>query len=314
MSKDLIPKIITPSEVFVPNGLDVILIGIKNEVSKEKAKSFDINNEKDRDARKSFAYQIKRSKTFVDDKGKKYVAELKRKPKEVDAERKRFRDKMDEIWADVRKPLTDYETAEAAKAEKRRQQELLKLDHEEALTMDDLFNREREVKRKEAEFARIEEERLAEEEEARIETERLEREERLKKEAIEQAELKAAEAVKIERSRLVSVKNEAKEAAAQAERDKIAAIEQAKKDKQAAINLAIRQAEERARLEKEKAERKTAEEKALADKKAANKKHQAEINNQILNALKTAGISQDVAKKVICVVAKKQIPYMVIQY
>ena len=90
----LVPKTITPQEVFVPNGLDTILNGVKTFLDKQKAKPFDVNNEKDREERKSFAYQISRSKTFVDDKGKKYVAELKEKPKIVDAERRRFRELM----------------------------------------------------------------------------------------------------------------------------------------------------------------------------------------------------------------------------
>jgi hypothetical protein len=41
------------------------------------------------------AYKVARSKTALDDGGKKLVADLKQIPKKIDAERKRVRDPLD---------------------------------------------------------------------------------------------------------------------------------------------------------------------------------------------------------------------------
>lgn len=329
---DLVPKIITPKEVFVPNGLNAILSGVKTFLDEEKAKPFDINNEKNREARKSFAYQISRSKTFVDDKGKTYVAELKAKPKIVDAERKRFRDLMDLYRDEARDPVTKWEFEEEAREQKRREDEILKLDWIEALQIDDLFNREREVKRKEEKFTRIAEEARLKEEAERLAKEQAERDERLKKEAIAQAEKAAQEKIEIERLRALKAETDAREAAEQAELEKAAAAERSKKelmdaekarleaikqadiDKQAAIELATRQAEERARLEKVAADKKAAEEKAIADKKAADTRHQAHVNNKIVSAFCELGWKKDEAKAIVTTVATGKIPFMAINY
>jgi len=326
---DLVPKTITATALFAENGLDPILTEIKRKVD-----AFEPNLETATSRKEiaSFAYKIAQSKTFLDGLGKDLVAEQKAKIKLVDAERKRARDFLDSEKNRVRQPLTDWETEEAEREEKRRQEMLYQMDWDEAIQMDDLFNREREIKRKEAEFARIEEERRQREEAARIAKEQAEREERLKREAKEQAERDAQAKVEAERQRALKAEQDAKEAAERAERDRIAAEERAKIEKeqaekarieaarqaeiekQKAIELATRQAEERARLEKEAAERKAAEEKAERDKIAANKKHQAKINNKILTAMENTGISQNVAKAVICAVAKGKIPHMTINY
>ena len=158
---DLIKKDITPSEVFVPNGLDIIIAGVKAKKKEFESETYDIEVETDRKKISSFAYQITRSKTFVDGKGKDYVGELKKKTKEIDEERKRFRDIMDELVAEVKKPVTEWEEKEKERAERERQIELFNMDHEEAIQMNDLINREREIARKEAAIAKAEAEQKA---------------------------------------------------------------------------------------------------------------------------------------------------------
>jgi colicin import membrane protein len=308
---DLVPKTITATALFAENGLDPILTEIKRKVDAFEPNLETVSSRKEI---ASFAYKIAQSKTFLDGLGKDLVAEQKAKIKLVDAERKRARDFLDAEKDRARKPLTDWEAEEAEREEKRRQEMLYLMDWDEALVMDDLFNREREIKRKEAEFARIEEERRQKEESERLAKEQAERDERLKKEAIEQAERDAQAKIEAERQRAMKAEQDAKAAAEKAERDRIAAEERAKLEKEQAIELATRQAEERARLGKETADRKATEEKAAADKLAANKRHQAAINNKILDAFSVLDIPQGVAKAVICAVAKGQIPYMTINY
>ena len=65
-----------------------------------------------RETIKSAAYQVARTKTAVDDLGKDLVADVKKQVAAIDARRKVWRDEMDRLRDAVRKPLTDYETAE----------------------------------------------------------------------------------------------------------------------------------------------------------------------------------------------------------
>lgn len=72
----------------------------------------DISTRKGREAIASMAYAVARSKTALDDVGKKLVADLKEVPKKVDAERKRVRDTLDSWQEEVRRPLNEWQAAE----------------------------------------------------------------------------------------------------------------------------------------------------------------------------------------------------------
>jgi colicin import membrane protein len=72
----------------------------------------DVSSRKGREAIASMAYKVARSKTALDDVGKKLVADLKEIPKKIDAERKRVRDTL-ELWQEeVRQPLNEWQAAE----------------------------------------------------------------------------------------------------------------------------------------------------------------------------------------------------------
>ncbi|MFW1869179.1 hypothetical protein ACG916_08415 [Acinetobacter sp. ULE_I024] len=73
---------------------------------------FDMSVKKERDALKSFAYNLARTKTTVDNYGKEMVAEIKKQSGVIDADRKFWRDNMDLLQEEIRKPLTDFENAE----------------------------------------------------------------------------------------------------------------------------------------------------------------------------------------------------------
>jgi hypothetical protein len=72
----------------------------------------DITSRKGREAIASMAYKVARSKTALDDVGKKLVADLKEIPKKIDAERKRVRDTLDSWQEEVRRPLNEWQAKE----------------------------------------------------------------------------------------------------------------------------------------------------------------------------------------------------------
>ncbi|MHC8386808.1 hypothetical protein ACYZTM_01805 [Pseudomonas sp. MDT2-39-1] len=78
----------------------------------------DISTRKGRDAIASMAYKVARSKTALDEVGKKLVADLKEVPKKIDAERKRVRDTLEAWQEEVRRPLNEWQAAEDARIDK----------------------------------------------------------------------------------------------------------------------------------------------------------------------------------------------------
>ena len=80
----------------------------------ENARSvvFDMGVKKDRESLKSFAYSLARIKTTVDNHGKELVSGIKQQAAVIDADRKFWRDNMELLQDEIRKPLTDFEQAE----------------------------------------------------------------------------------------------------------------------------------------------------------------------------------------------------------
>lgn len=100
---------IVPSEVFVENGLDPTLKKIRKKIDDFVP---DMTTAKGRKEIKSFAYAISQTKTWIDDRGKDLVSEIKATVKVVDAERRRARDTLDDWRDEVRQPVTDWEKEE----------------------------------------------------------------------------------------------------------------------------------------------------------------------------------------------------------
>lgn len=130
----------------------------------------DITTAKGRKEIASLAYKVAQTKTYLDGLGKDLVAELKEIPKLIDANRKTVRDRLDELKAKARQPLTDYEEEQArikaeeeAKAAAEALAKQIESDHEIAILMDREFDRQREEARLKAEQEKREhEERLKE--------------------------------------------------------------------------------------------------------------------------------------------------------
>jgi hypothetical protein len=66
----------------------------------------------------SVAAKVARSKTLLDGMGKDLTADWKKKAKAVDVSRKTIRDRLDELKAKVRQPLTEWEQAEEDRIQK----------------------------------------------------------------------------------------------------------------------------------------------------------------------------------------------------
>lgn len=90
------------------------LDGLYNVVeSKARALVADVNTKEGISQIKSTARQIASIKKRVDDLGKDIVAELKDLPKQIDANRKKWREDMEALQDEIRKPVTEIENRQA---------------------------------------------------------------------------------------------------------------------------------------------------------------------------------------------------------
>ncbi|ENZ1676221.1 TPA: cell envelope biogenesis protein TolA [Proteus mirabilis] len=294
-----------------PEKVNQMLEHIKSLAEEERKElDSDFSVAKNRKAFASLAYKVAQTKTYIDKEGKAVVDKLKELPKKVDASRKIFRDELDALSTDIRKPLTEWEAQEKAREEAEALKKQIEVDHEEALQMNELFDlrkaeeerkriaREEEMKRQAAEQARLEAERKAQQE-----IEAAARREREAKEAAERAEREKQEAIQ-------RAEQAAKEAKEKAERDAKEAHERAEREKQLAIEAERKKAQEaeQARLAEE--ERKRQEE----AKRQADKEHRRKYNQETLRALVSNGFDEKLATEFIKLVASNKIPHMTMNY
>lgn len=252
---------------------------------------FDMSVKKERDALKSFAYNLARTKTTVDNYGKEMVAEIKKQSGVIDADRKFWRDNMDLLQEEIRKPLTEFENAEKDRVAKHEgaieaiknfannnslitanssmiegaiatlNDQVIDSSFEEyeeqaklarLETLETLRNALSETQSLEAERAELERLRQAE-----IERQQKERDEKIAREAADKARVEAEQKAQAEANR---IERERKEAAEKAEREK----------------LESEQREARLKLEKEQAELREQQLK----QQAIEREKQAEIDRQ----------------------------------
>jgi len=313
------------------HGLEPFMAKIREEID---AFVPDISTKKGRDAIASMAHKVAKSKTYLDGVGKDLVAELKELPKKIDDSRRQMRETLDAWKDEVRRPLTEWEEAEAARAAKHRTGiemiEMAAATHDfqastlrttiagiEAMVIDGSWEEfEAEAHRAKAKTLELLHKALSEREKyeteqaelARLraeaeERERKEREERIAREAAEKVKLEAETKAKTEREAAERRELELKLAAEKAEREKLEAQERAARQ--------VKEAEERARREAEEQRRHEAEE---AERREANKRHAAKINNEALNAFVAGGMPQDCAKLAVTLIAKRTIPHVSILY
>lgn len=83
-----------------------------------KAMPVDLTTDKGRKAIASMAHKIARTKTAIDDAGKKLNEEARAKINAVDEARRKIRDRFDALKEEVRRPLTAWEEAEEARVQR----------------------------------------------------------------------------------------------------------------------------------------------------------------------------------------------------
>jgi len=280
-------------QVFTGGGVDPILAAITNEVRSFVPDTSTVSGRKDI---ASIAYKVAQSKVLLDKAGKGLVEDWKTQAKKVDEVRKRIRDDLDELKDEARKPLTDWEEAENAREAAEALAKEISEAETEAYQYNALFDREREIERKEAKQANIEEEKRQREETERLEREREEREQRIALEAEERARKEEQEKAQRERDEFAKKEQAAKEAAERAERDRVAAEQRAIIEREMAVKEAERKAQEesdrreRTRLAKEKEEREAEE------RRQANKRHRAKVWNESVDSLCNCGVDAKTAQ------------------
>jgi len=99
-----------PARVFSNESeMDKLIAAVREKVD---VLSPDVNTAKGRDEIRSMAYKVARTKTALDEAGKKLTEDKRAEIALVDKERKRMRDQLDAMKDKVRAPLTAYEEAE----------------------------------------------------------------------------------------------------------------------------------------------------------------------------------------------------------
>lgn len=345
----LVPKDNALQVYSADNGLDPYLQKIRAEID-----SFvpDVSTRKGREAIASIAYKVARSKTALDAVGKELVAELKEVPKKIDAERKRMRDLLAAWQADVRRPLTEWEEAEAARVA-RHQGEIDKI--KLRLECRDLDSTELKAniawlegmaineswEEFEAEAARTKDKALAalrdalaarekfEAEQAELERlraeaaarEQKEREERIAREAAEAERIAAERRAQEERDAAIRREAEARAAAERRELELKLQAEQAEREKveaQRRAEQAERDAQARAEAAAAAERQRQADEQARIEREAAareaDKAHKKAINNEALAALIAGGMPEECAKQAITLIAQRKVPHITINY
>lgn len=313
----------------------------------------DMTTKKGRDAIKSMAAKVTRSKTALDEVGKELVADLKELPKKIDATRRHMRDTLDAWRDEIRDPVTKFEAAEEDRIERHTsaivaigekaanldgvlsgylRDRLAAIDAIEIGTACEEFEDEYRSAVDRARKALLPAIESAEKREAEaLELAELRRQaaERAEKDRVEQAAREAAEKAKADAERMAAMEVEKVKAQADAAREaaeraaKAAADEAARKDREAkeaadkaaqALEDANRKAEQAESDARAKIEQERKAEAAAAAKREADTKHRAKINNAAVAALVTGGLSEDAAKTAVTLIAKQMIPHVSISY
>lgn len=274
--------------IYVAGGLKQFIDLVKAEVEGEVP---DLATRKGRERIASLAAKVSKSKTAVEKPGRDYLRRLKEMPKVVEAELREFVTTMDALRDETRRPLTEWEQAEATRVA-RHEQGIAAIKAEGAelglLTAEDLLAR---IGRVEgvalddaweeftAEAGKVKDQVLAVLREALAARQKYDAEQaelaRLRREAEERAEqdrirLAQETAVEAERQRVAQQQQAEREAAARREQellDQAAAQEREAENQRLQLKLQAEQAE-RARIQAE-ADRVATEQRMEQERQAA---------------------------------------------
>lgn len=278
----------------------------------------DISTEAGRKAIKSLAYKVTRTKTTLDEAGKKLTEEARQYIDGINERRRVARTDLEAIAEEARRPVTEWEAAEKARqktvedtlagiadagwvpagesseAISRRIAAIDEVEIEDSVFGEDADHARfvRDKTRRELNVL-LERTRQHEADQAELARLRAESEERERKdrEAAEEAARVAAEA------------REREQAEAEAKRREAEAAEQARR-------------EERERVEREDRERKEAEEarRREDEARAANREHRATIMKEAGDAIAALGTDESVAATIVQAIADGAIPHVSMRF
>lgn len=348
-----VPPKETALEVFVSKqGLEPYLQTIRQQLDQFLAAAPALDTKKGRDAYASMAFKIARSKTALDNVGKELVADLKEKPKKVDASRKAMRDKLDAWRDEARGPLNEWEAAEEARKARHNDRiehirsfeefdgllaaglEVQLANLEDIAVDDSLEEYEAEAHRAKDKAvkvlrAAIEAQKAREAEQAGLERlrqeaaerEQKEREQRIAREAEERARREAEKIAQAEREAAARREQGAKAEAERKEREHQEAIAKAKRDAELAEQRAKEEYDrkereriaEQQRQEQERLDAERREQEEVA-RRQADKKHRGRINRTAMQAFIDGGMPPECAKQAVTMLAKGEIPNATINY
>lgn len=294
---------------------------------------------------KTAARQIASVKKKVDDLGKTVVAELKALPKIIDKNRADFRERMESLQEEIRRPVTDIEERQkaiddikgthfacaacnsqelAAKIEELETQraavtaEVWKEAYEEVLKAFDAEIGALSTMKSAAEKREEDARRLAELEAKQAEADRIIREQKIKEEAERKAREEAEARAAAEKARLEREKAEAERKAAEAERARQEAEERARRE---AMQREQERAQAQARMAQEPAPAAPA---APAQKPSKWTPEMKAVNNDIVKAIAaiiaerlqgfTIGGYEVAAREIVKAIVNNKINHLSVRY
>lgn len=349
-----VPPKETALEVFISKqGLEPYLQTIRQQLDQFLAAPPALETKKGRDAYASMAFKIARSKTALDNVGKELVADLKEKPKKVDASRKAMRDKLDAWRDEARGPLNEWEAAEEERIAKHKHgiehihTLAAFLDESDSAVITNQLAELEEIqigpeweefeadahrvkaaslttlktaldRREKYEAEQAELERLRQQE---AEREQKEREVRIAREAEERARREAEQAAQVEREAAAQREQWARDEAARKDREYHEGIAKAKREAEEAAQRiqAEHERKEQARIaeqqrqEQERADQQRREQEEIA-RRQADKEHRGRINRAAMQAFIDGGMPPECAKQAVTMLAKGEIPSATINY
>lgn len=352
MTKEItldVVETLTPAVVFAAGGVEDVISKLEAQV---RAIPLDVTTEKGRKHIKSVAYQVSRSKTALDDMGKKVQEEARAIVDRVNAARRTVNARLDALRDEVKAPVVAFEAREAARIEAhqaaiREIEYLARFDVEpdESLVSDRLgaliaykgrdwqefsgrgaqayADAERslnshavaaKVRREEREEAERQAATNAELERQREEEARKEREAGIARKAAENALIEAERRAKAEQDRIEAEKRAAEERAVRAEREKADAVKRAEEARIAAEAKAERERQAAVEAERKRIEDEKRREQQEAERRARDRTHKAKINGGVLAALSGLGLSDELGKSVITAIVQGKVPNVTINY
>lgn len=96
-------------------GIDEVLADLRERINVWQEEKRDIADPAHRNEIRSFAHRITKSKSTLEKVGKTVADRVKLLPKQVDANRRKLKETIEQWHDEVRKPLTDWETSEKSR-------------------------------------------------------------------------------------------------------------------------------------------------------------------------------------------------------